>query len=299
MGKRVLTADDHFALRQTLQFAVLDALAHSRRWAPKELAFQGGTCLHMVYKSPRFSEDLDFLVRNSVELRTLTDSFRRRILSEAENRPWFPRDLTLSFKDAKSENNPHAFEVALSGDKVIGKVRVKVELYQSPPKAMDQLTISVDQVAIPNGPLAGAGVTVANLPLEEIYYDKVFAIGARDYLKPRDVFDLHWLEAKLGRIPVPLDAMKTRCMLYRGLGLDQWQTRAAERLASLATAETRERIQNDLEKWLPSMYALSPGLVQAMTDSSIAALQAGVETIAELELLPGDACDPDSDFPRP
>lgn len=75
MPKRHLTAAEAFDLRQALHVATLDALMASRRWEPGDLAFQGGTSLHLVHGSPRFSEDLDFLVNSSLKLNSISAAF--------------------------------------------------------------------------------------------------------------------------------------------------------------------------------------------------------------------------------
>ena len=56
MKKRPIAANEHSELRQTLQVATLDALMSARRWEPGDLAFQGGTSLHLAYGSPRFQK---------------------------------------------------------------------------------------------------------------------------------------------------------------------------------------------------------------------------------------------------
>jgi predicted nucleotidyltransferase component of viral defense system len=45
-------------LREYLQYKILEAIFESP--LADKLAFMGGTCIHMVHGSPRFSEDLDF-----------------------------------------------------------------------------------------------------------------------------------------------------------------------------------------------------------------------------------------------
>ena len=45
-------------LREYLQYKILESLFRSRYAA--KLSFMGGTCIHLVHGSPRFSEDLDF-----------------------------------------------------------------------------------------------------------------------------------------------------------------------------------------------------------------------------------------------
>lgn len=45
-------------LREYVQYKILEAIFESS--LADKLAFMGGTCIHMVHGSPRFSEDLDF-----------------------------------------------------------------------------------------------------------------------------------------------------------------------------------------------------------------------------------------------
>lgn len=81
MPKRPLTATEQFDLRQALHVATLDALMASRRWQPGELVFQGGTSLHLAHGSPRFSEDLDFLVDSTLKLSNIADAVGQRLAS--------------------------------------------------------------------------------------------------------------------------------------------------------------------------------------------------------------------------
>ena len=45
-------------LREYLQYKILEAIFESP--LADKLTFMGGTCIHIVHGSPRFSEDLDF-----------------------------------------------------------------------------------------------------------------------------------------------------------------------------------------------------------------------------------------------
>lgn len=69
--KRTLSSQEEAQLRDVLQTATLAALMNSRRWEPGDIAFQGGTSLHLAHGSARFSEDLDFLVRGGLSLKGL------------------------------------------------------------------------------------------------------------------------------------------------------------------------------------------------------------------------------------
>jgi hypothetical protein len=98
MTKRTLEQREAEQLRLALQFAALDALMGSRRWQPGELVFRGGTSLHLVHGSPRFSEDLDFLVSNDLRLNQLATQLRTQL----GDLPWAPPDLQLSVKPART-----------------------------------------------------------------------------------------------------------------------------------------------------------------------------------------------------
>ena len=45
-------------LREYLQYKILEAIFESP--LAEKLTFMGGTCIHIIHGSPRFSEDLDF-----------------------------------------------------------------------------------------------------------------------------------------------------------------------------------------------------------------------------------------------
>lgn len=53
--------DEVHALKEICQEIILYALAESDFF--EKAAFHGGTALRILYKSPRFSEDLDFLLK--------------------------------------------------------------------------------------------------------------------------------------------------------------------------------------------------------------------------------------------
>lgn len=56
---------EYVILREYLQLLFLNKL-YSHRQSGK-IFFKGGTCLHLIYQAPRFSEDLDFTVNLSQE----------------------------------------------------------------------------------------------------------------------------------------------------------------------------------------------------------------------------------------
>jgi len=66
-------------LREYLQYKILEAIFDSP--LSNRLVFMGGTCIHIVHNSPRFSEDLDFDNRDitPIEFDTLSQGVRRSL----------------------------------------------------------------------------------------------------------------------------------------------------------------------------------------------------------------------------
>lgn len=279
MPKKQLSATDAFDIRQALHVAVLDALMASRRWEPGDLVFQGGTSLHLAHGSPRFSEDLDFLVNSSLKLQTLSRTMATRLQSIS----WLPQDARLSVTVAKEGHNPHAFVVSVGGDKLIGSVRVKVELWAADPNVLSQLKVVVSPVRLTSGPGAGMQTFVPTASLHEIYADKVFAIAARPYLKPRDVFDLHWLTLHTAgghQLVCSETELAVRLTTYPNETAEKWLVKAERRLAELDASH--DRIITDLRRWLPSSWLLDKTASTEVVHSSKQALMQGIAAMKSL-----------------
>jgi predicted nucleotidyltransferase component of viral defense system len=276
MAKRQLSSTEAFDLRQALHVATLEALMASRRWQPGELIFQGGTSLHLTHGSPRYSEDLDFLVKSSLNLEKISAAMQDRL----RELPWLPMDTTLVVGNARLAHNPHAFAVTISGPDVIGSVRVMVELWQTTDRAMADIKVHVAPVRLASGLAAGMQTFVPTADLAEIYADKVFALAARPYLKPRDVFDLHWLVNQNGDQLCDVHRMQVRLLTYPNETATAWLAKALARKALLATSHGS--VANDLKRWLPSSWPLSETNVAAMIDTALAALEQGMAVMGLL-----------------
>ncbi|MEI8325775.1 MAG: nucleotidyl transferase AbiEii/AbiGii toxin family protein [Betaproteobacteria bacterium] len=279
MAKRILSASESSELRSALHVAVLHALVSSRRWEPGDLIFQGGTSLHLVHGSPRFSEDLNFLVKSSLNLDPIGASIQARLGKSSG----IPSDAKLLVTKAKDGDNPHAFDVCIGGPSIIGSVRVKVELWQAPARAMESLSVVVALVRVTSGPTAGAQAFIPAARPREIYADKVFALAARACLKPRDVFDLHWLREHKQDLHCAARDLAIRLETYPNESPVAWIEKARARKEALPLSA--ESIQRDLARWLPSSWRISPEAVQEMIDASVLALQDG---IVQMELLQQD-----------
>jgi hypothetical protein len=257
--------------------ATLDALMASRRWQPGDLLFQGGTSLHLAHGSPRFSEDLDFLVNDALKL----DSIGAAVHARLEGTAWLPGDTALTVGKTRDGRNPHAFVVSIGGPEVIGAVRVKVEMWHSAKAALAALRAVVAPVRLARGPAAGIQTFVPTADMSEIHVDKVFALAARPYLKPRDVFDLHWLGTRGGLRECSADSLRVRLALYPNASPSAWLEKALARRLELLKAG--DFIANDLRRWLPASWPLDRDSAQAMVLTAVAALDQGIDRMRTVE----------------
>lgn len=256
-------------LRGELQRAVLGALIRSRSWVANDLAFQGGTCLHLAYASPRLSEDLDLMVRRSIDLDQVRENMEAHLKSA---RRWYDRDLELTVTPAKTDKNPYAFNITLSGRNVVGQAFVKVEFLKTDDDQLAKLTVDVSTIA---------GEPVPVLMPEEIYLDKVMALGGRRYLKARDVFDLHFLRGKVGRIAIPIEAMRGRIAIYPADHPGAWIPKAEARIAEMPTQ--LEPLRKELGRFLSTSYPLDNDRLMSMVASAVDALNDGVAVMGQIE----------------
>ena len=273
-AKRTLSTPDQQRLRAVLQTATLSALMDSRRWQPGEIAFQGGTSLHLAHGSARFSEDLDFLVRGGLSMTGLATQVQRKLRLP----PGIPADLQLAVTSGKDEHNPHVFYVTLSGPTVLGSVKVKIELWQADGAALKSLRLKVSTLTSTAGQ-----AFVPTLTLDEIFADKVYALGARKRIKARDIFDLWWLVDKK-TAAVSLEALRTRLAIYPMPGgaadtAKAWLANANLRLADLKAPTAASVISKDLKRWLPSSWPMSEAAALKMITLATVQLKAGIKTM--------------------
>jgi len=270
--KRVLSAEQQQTLRHILQAATIAALMDSRRWEPGDLAFQGGTSLHLAHGSARFSEDLDFMVRGGLSLEGLSKEVQKKLRLPAD----VPADLSVAVTPGRDVRNPHIFYVTLSGPLVVGSVRVKIELWQTQAAALKSLQLKISTVTSPAGQ-----AFVPTLTLAEIFADKVYALGGRDRIKPRDLFDLWWLCEK-EKPQLTASAMRTRLEIYpadSGKLQDTqaaWLANAALRLQDLQAKHAAQDVASDLKRWLPSSWPMNEQVAADMLQLASTHLQAGV-----------------------
>jgi len=183
--------EEEHALREITQEVILAAL--SRRGFFRDAVFQGGTCLRIVHGLNRFSEDLDFILKEpdpefdllpslaGVETELEAYGYRVEIIdrssSESAVREAFTKDDSLGSLVSLSF-------VGRSGPRK--KIRVKLELDVNPPAG------SGTELRYHDFPFL-ASVTVRDLP--SLFAGKIHALLCREYTKGRDWYDFLWYTA--------------------------------------------------------------------------------------------------------
>jgi len=107
----------------------LDALMSASAWTTKTIAFLNGSSLHLSWRSPRHSEDLDFLIANDVgDLDEIMRSLEKRV-QEHFVRLDPAAKVDIKSKTKNEERMP-ACQIVISRPARTGKVMVKVEFWR-------------------------------------------------------------------------------------------------------------------------------------------------------------------------
>jgi predicted nucleotidyltransferase component of viral defense system len=173
---------------------VLMELVEAGEWSCKNLAFQGGTSLHLVWESPRYSEDLDFVVAKDSEEQLVKSMERVQRKVQAWMAGQYP-DCKIELKNrSKPSNAVKKFDVVWTDKNVLGTVRVCAEFYAIARELVQAYSPLLKQVDSQN--IVRLHATIPAAQREWLYHDKLHAIADRPYLKWRDLFDVWWLRTQ-------------------------------------------------------------------------------------------------------
>jgi predicted nucleotidyltransferase component of viral defense system len=167
--------DKTIIFREYLQLLFLNYLYKEK--ISEKIYFKGGTCLHLLYFSPRFSEDLDFsttLSKNQVEklIKKIIEAIKKEV-GEIDLKFLYSGKDSLRYKikyQGKELKFPLTFRVDFHFEKIFLKPKVSKIETKFP-------------VAFPS--------LVNALTKEEILTEKIRAFLIR--AKGRDIFDLWFL----------------------------------------------------------------------------------------------------------
>ncbi|WP_298327740.1 nucleotidyl transferase AbiEii/AbiGii toxin family protein [Asticcacaulis sp.] len=184
------TLETENALKEILQEIALHALWRADFFEAS--LFQGGTCLRILHGLPRFSEDLDFILRTpdpdfdlQPYLKTLLEVFdqfglqlevvskermdsviREAVLKDSA----IARQLDLRFADGRQKT-----------------IKIKLEIDTNPPEGSGEDTTYLD---------FPTDYEVRHQDLSSNFALKIHALLCRPYVKGRDWFDFSWYVAR-------------------------------------------------------------------------------------------------------
>lgn len=179
-------------LQELIQHFVLAALARARFFS--RAAFHGGTCLRILYGTTRYSEDLDFMLKEP------DAGFRWTPYLENVLRDCGAEGIHFEVQD-RSKADPAVRKVFLKTDSVgqtmtVGlpferrsgkKIRIKLEIDTNPPAG------SILETQYITFPVTAA---ITTHTLESSFACKFHALLCREYTKGRDWYDLLWYVSK-------------------------------------------------------------------------------------------------------
>jgi predicted nucleotidyltransferase component of viral defense system len=220
--------------QEEVQKAVLASL--SRGEAFNHLVFQGGTALRLFYGNPRFSEDLDFVLKQN-ETFDLTESISN-IQAFVEDTFPFTEETNISIQ--RNDARMQRLILKISG-KPFRRIRVHIELayvpsYHNKPKILDYPPINP---------------VVRVEEAHEILADKLTALGNRPYIKGRDIWDIYFLTTEKNiTIPWHLVFQKVEDYGTTSSNLKKNILKASKRLEK----EGLSILHNEMLRFLPKKF---------------------------------------------
>lgn len=178
--------DQENALKEIAQEIALMAL--SRAGFFRVAAFQGGTCLRILYGLERFSEDLDFVLEKpdedfnwNIYIKNMRDEFHAYGYSlDVMNKTKLNKAVRTAFLKADSEGGILVIKDARTNRP---KLQIKLEIDTNPPEG------SAYELKYLDFPLP---YSVQSQDLPSLFAGKSHALLCRDYIKGRDWYDFIW-----------------------------------------------------------------------------------------------------------
>lgn len=229
----------------------IEAMTQAEPLQARQIAFHGGTSLHLSWKSPRFSEDLDFLLersqsKNMDKMMRRVESGMRRILKAKDP------DLDVKITDkTRDGSNLLNYRVTISSRAVMGNVHVKAEFWQVPDDYLRKYDTRFTYPLKGGDMVTSISQPIPAATLETAYADKMTACATRRHLKWRDVFDIWWIRQQ---IDIDLDTLADKYLhqvtafdTVEGLPPDE----ALFKYLEWPREKFLEEADPDIRKWLP------------------------------------------------
>lgn len=229
-------------VREYCQARILQFLQEGGQF--RSWIFHGGTALRFLYRLPRYSEDLDFALKNAktgLNFSKIIENVKKSFEAEA-----YSVDIKLNdkrvVKSAFFRFPGLQYELGLSPRKT-ETLSVKIEVDSNPPLGGITETSVIRRYVILN---------VQHYDKASLLSGKLHAILARPYVKGRDLYDLFWYLSD-SSWPAPNIHFLRKALLqtnWEGPEITEsnWNTIAAKRLKTIEWEKAIEDTRPFIEK---------------------------------------------------
>ncbi len=244
--------------------------------------FKGGTCLKKCYfETYRFSEDLDFSLRNSEQpsIDTLTKIFTEisdLILQESGlefMKPSIQFEIFQNPRGSLSVQGGIKYRSIVRPNVGVQQMqRIKIDLTLDEPVVLPSIIKIVDH---PYSDNPAEKISVLAYSYEEVFAEKVRALAQR--LRPRDLYDVIHLYRRMDLKPdrqKVYDTLQKKCVL-RGIGIPTH--------AAIQTHENRSFLESEWETQLKHQIQVLPDFQSFLDDLPLALEWIGGSEPEELE----------------
>lgn len=254
----------------------LDSLMSESSLTCEQIAFHGGTSLHMSWRSPRFSEDLDFLLSKEVfDLDKITDKIKDSIQEKFIS---IDPNFNVEIKDkTKNADRMPLYHIVVSHPGYIGNAMVKAEFWRVDADYLKQYPTEFKTPAPMGDFVSHISNPIPAATLETAYCDKLTAFATRPHLKWRDIYDLWWIGTQTDAhldISEVIPQFLHNLSAYNTLDGKNPSDALREFLKNDRDAVIKKS-DPDLKRWLPEKLwsRLNPDGVEQMVDYVFAALK--------------------------
>lgn len=180
--------EEEQAIREITQEVALAALGRTDFF--KHAVFQGGTCLRIFYGLNRFSEDMDFILKEPNQdfemkphLQVLTDElaaygYNIEVVDRSK------MDVTVQKAFIKDDSIGKVLQFNHAGQAgPLRKIRIKLEIDTNPPSGSEYEIKYLDFPFV-------SSVIAQDKP--SLFAGKIHALLCREYIKGRDWYDFLW-----------------------------------------------------------------------------------------------------------
>jgi len=223
--------------REQLQRATLTALSRERLF--QTIVLQGGTALRLFYRNPRFSEDLDFVLKRGSPRIDLND---HALPVKGFVQDSFPFLDGVKLELQKDSKELQRLVLRAISDSLPRASRLHLELAYVPSY--------LNEPRILDFPPFNPAIRVEEET--EILADKVTALLCRSYIKGRDLWDIHYLSREKD-VELSMDLV-ARKLEDHGVRRDDWAA-LPEDAARKIGERGLEALEGELERFLTKQYS--------------------------------------------